>query len=281
MKDAMVKWKMVLIVLAMLMTLPLVSGGDLEPPGPPAPTMKPLNDIEPRQGIHSDMIPMTIPESGSFYLMGDIQVTDSAMSAITIDSDDVTIDLNGFSIKGPGTGTGNGIQIINGQHYNIEIKNGTVRDFGGNGIYSGYCCENAERVIGVRTIGNGDYGIQLHGDAIIKDCAVIDNDSGGIYLGAGWELGQIVTGNVVSGNDGTGIACSGPSIVTDNLVTGNNGEGISAYDSTVMGNTVSNNTLTGIALGGECLVDKNTAVWNGSPNISACASCTFGLNHAP
>ena len=281
MKPTSLKWTVVLIVLAVSMFQLPISGGDLNPPGPPAPTMKPLNEIEPRQPISSDMVPVTISESGSFYLLEDIQVTDSAMSAITINVDNVTIDLNGFTIKGPETGTGNGIQIVNGQHYNIEIKNGTVRDFGNDGIYSGYCCENALRVISVRVIGNGEYGIQLHGDAIIKDCTVIDNDSGGIYLGAGYILGQVVTGNVVSGNDGIGIACSGPSIVKENLVTGNDGEGISVADSIVMSNTVSNNTLTGIALGGDCLVDKNTAIWNGTPNIGPCGSCTFGLNHAP
>ena len=36
----------------------LVTAGDLEPPGPPAPTPKPLSEIEPREPIGS--LPVTI-----------------------------------------------------------------------------------------------------------------------------------------------------------------------------------------------------------------------------
>ena len=43
-----------------------VSAGPLTPPGPPAPTSKTLNEIEPRTPINS--LPFVIEEPGSYYL---------------------------------------------------------------------------------------------------------------------------------------------------------------------------------------------------------------------
>src|SRR4051794_37476543 len=67
---------------------------------------------------------ITISEPGSYRLTDNLVVTDANTTAIEINADDVTIDMNGFSIHGPGacapppvscipTGTGNGIHAIN------------------------------------------------------------------------------------------------------------------------------------------------------------------------
>src|SRR5437667_9194781 len=66
----------------------VVHGGPLDPPGPVAPTGKTV--------ITS--LPFTISQPGSYILNGDL--TGSSGDGITIQTDWVTIDLNGFTLFG-------------------------------------------------------------------------------------------------------------------------------------------------------------------------------------
>jgi hypothetical protein len=103
------------------------------PPGAPAPTMKSLDQIEARTPISS--APFTISTPGSYYLTQNLSV--SAGDAITIHSDNVTLDLNGYSINSsasPAAGTG---ILITGYHANIAIRNGVIKgqvEFSGAGF---------------------------------------------------------------------------------------------------------------------------------------------------
>ena len=101
----------------------LLAQGPLAPPGAPAPTMKTLDQIEPRTPISS--APFTISASGSYYLTGNLTVATG--NAITISADQVTLDLNGFSISSTHA-TGNGTAVsISGTRRNVTVKNGHLR----------------------------------------------------------------------------------------------------------------------------------------------------------
>ncbi len=76
------------------------AAGPLTPLGPPAPTMKSLDEVEARIPINSTTFIISAP--GSYYL------TENRISApdFVISASDVTLDFNGYRFEGAGGGTG-------------------------------------------------------------------------------------------------------------------------------------------------------------------------------
>ena len=104
----------------------IARAGDLEPPGPPAPTMKTLDEVESRVAIRqSDFGPtgFEISESGSYYFLENVTVPGDGIQ-VTTTAIAVTLDLNGFTLAGADVGVG-----IRATGTTFAIQNGTVRDF--------------------------------------------------------------------------------------------------------------------------------------------------------
>jgi hypothetical protein len=112
--------------------------GSLTPPGTPAPTMKSLDQIEARTPITNTASLVTISQPGSYYLTANLTV--STGDGIDINTNDVTLDLNGFTIRSTAaSATGTGILLNNGWT-DITIGNGHIRGGGtnnGSGVFSG------------------------------------------------------------------------------------------------------------------------------------------------
>jgi len=221
-------------------------------------------------------LPYTINSPGFYYIDKDLSC--SGAHGITISADDVTLDLMGFSLIGPG-GTGENYGVYMSGRANVEIRNGTVRNFPGTGIYEANTGATGNRVVNIRVRDNGGTGIFLSGRShTVKGCTAVGNTYDGIYASSG----STVTGNTCYNNDDDGIDADYGSTITGNTCYDNGDNGIYAYSgSTITGNTCRNNTDYGIHLAGDNLVDQNTATGNGTYDRNKCSSCTFGTNHMP
>lgn len=170
--------------------------GSLTPPGAPAPTMKTLQQIEPRTPISS--VPFSILNSGSYYLTDNLDV--SYGDAIFISANNVTIDLNGFTIRCFDSTNGSvGIRIDTSpfvEFHDITILNGHLAGYlffysggvysgsgFGYGIYSAGAPRNV-RIAGVTVSGCLNDGIRLNLDSSsVESCVVTTVGGNGIYAG--------------------------------------------------------------------------------------------------
>jgi hypothetical protein len=152
--------------------------------------------------------PVTIPFPGSFRLTSDLTTTDVNTTLIVVGSNQVSIDLNGFSLIGPvncsgtsltcsSSGTGDGIDANNDE--DVVIRNGTIRGMGDNGIR---VCRGA-RLENLTVAENGDRGIDaLCPGARLTDLVVRENGDDGVALGLG---SSYVTDSTVFNNGDQGV----------------------------------------------------------------------------
>jgi len=158
------------------------SQGPLSPPGPPGPTMKTLDQLdaklEKRAPITSTGPAFNVTAGGSYYLTRDLTFTGNG---IVITADNVTIDLNGFSLIGTGAGAGNGI-AVSGAHKNVVIHNGTIRAFGGVGVQMGTASRSS--LENLRVVDNKGAGAQLGPGDTIFHCRFDTNGSAGLLASA-------------------------------------------------------------------------------------------------
>jgi len=124
-------------------------------------------------GTKITSLPYTINEPGFYYLGKNLTTTGDG---IYVNASDVTIDLMGFKLQGPGTfSTARGISFGNDVR-NVEIRNGTLRSWhyaigkdGDNSLH------NDLRIINVRILFPF-YGISLNNsyNLLIKGCTISD-----------------------------------------------------------------------------------------------------------
>src|SRR5450432_1415795 len=124
--------------------------GSLTPPAAPTPTMKSLDQIEPRTLITG--LPFTISSPGSYVLVGN-PIGASGSNGITVNADDVSIDLNGFEMVSGG-GTSSGI-VINGVHTNVTVRNGTLLFWATGGVTTASSSNTEVHVENLRVISCG------------------------------------------------------------------------------------------------------------------------------
>ncbi len=280
---------------AFLLLPPVLFGqGSLTPPGAPAATMRTLDQVEPRriisQPISPATLPITITAEGSYYLTTNIVApAGHTDSGIIVNASNVTIDLNGFELAGV-TGSVSGISVGVGSS-NITVRNGTIRNWGSNGIDG---VGNARmRIESVRAISNGGTGFFLDAGTVALNCTTFGNGSSGIVTSAH----SLIRDCEASANGVFGFNAGSGSVVQGCAANGNTSTGIKIFDagtittcsvsaSGINGTTTAN--IDGIVITKNCSVSGTTSNGNtglglrvsasGSGNGAVITGSTFNLN---
>lgn len=204
--------------------------------------------------------PVTITQSGSYHLTSNLSVPLN-VTAIQIDSINVTLDLEGFIVSGPNVCTGYattgctvtaGNSGISSGQYLVVVRNGSVTGMGGDCIHLDGPSSTVERV---RILSCGGTGVLLSGTG-----RVTESFSGGNY-GNGISLGD---GGSAEGNESRANRLSGISTFGTRLSSG------------IFGNRVFDNGLGGISVtpGPGTLVGRNVVSANASSSITGGAIST-------
>jgi hypothetical protein len=260
----------------------LLAQGSLTPPGAPAPTMKSLDQIEPRTPISS--LPFGVNSSGSYYLTTNLVATPGAIS---IFAENVTLDLNGFTIDGLSNAP---FAVIVYSGKNLTVRNGTIRGFSSGGTAvdgrSTICrFEGVQLTMNAGTglwcgVGSSFFNcsfssniaaqaISVSGGAcVVENCTFVGNNIP-MQLGAG----SVVSSCTLSNNSGT--ASLGPgSKMTGCTMVGNNNTGLVTGDGCVVLDCVARgNSFYGLAVGNGCTIKDCIAEQNAQRGISCKSNC--------
>lgn len=276
--------------------------GSLSPPGAPAPTMKTLAQIEPRTPLAT--LPVTLTNAGSYYLTTNL-VGAPGQNGITINADQVTLDLNGFALLGAG-GSLNALHAPAARR-NIVVRNGTIRGWAqaavaltnSTGVVlehlrveangSGLLAGDQSVVRSCVVIGNTNLaGIRVGHGAVVEDCLVISNAFQGVLAGDRAQVRRcsaLANGRV--GNDGI---ATGRGALVEQCVASDNGDpngsqggGIAVEEgSTVIGCTTMSNAVEGIFASFDSVVRDSASRGNGvgisTTGSALIRNCTTALN---
>ena len=282
-----------------ILALPLFAFGQgtLTPPGAPAPTMKTLQQIEPRidlQNAPASAVTTTdenyhfiITQPGSYFLSASLEA--SKKHGIQINAEGVTLDLNGFEISHI-SGGGNGIEIPATSH-RASIRRGSIKgfDYGINSLFASgnaRACEFRNLAVSSCSIA----GILTGEGAVLESCRAHGNSGDyGIFAGGGSSLA-----NCTATNNSTTYAirtAAGSSLT--NCTASNNtarygiftGTGCSLSNCSASANTSADTTSAGIGVSSGSTISHCTSHENattaGTPTFSTgmgfdlASSCTI------
>ena len=192
------------------------SSAPTKPPPPPAPGPVAINTCQ------------TITQSGSYVLTGNLTDTGTPSSTcILLQANDVTIDLAGFTITGPGnTGDTFGISDGSGQAapplHGIHIRNGVIQGFN-----LGVDLKTSTNVIVEDMRVHDSVAGIFVGQGLVRNNVVQVTVGFGIFLGPGLnsspgQPGSIASGNTVIATQSAqqGIAETCPALLIGNIVSG-------------------------------------------------------------
>jgi len=132
-----------------------------------------------------------ILKSGSYFLAANIVSLLVGNSVISINANNVTINLNGFTISGPG-GAGTAIAINALGDSGVTIVNGVITRIPGAGIVLG-------------------------SNSIVSGVQIVNNNGDGIDCGTNC----LIAGDIVTGNNGVGLNFTDGSSGYQNDILGN------------------------------------------------------------
>ncbi len=214
----------------------------------------------PTPGTRITSLPCTITTPGYYYLTQNFSFSGS--TAITVNCNDVTIDLMGFVLSGTTAGIS-----LNGN--NVEVRNGTITGW----IYALFGSGINQRAIGVRAVGNYN-GILLGRNSLIQGCTAtpgIDNTGWALKVTGGTIDGCTVM-NFAPADTPYGVLYTGDAggTISNNVVIDcSGGEAIKGCGPTTISNNFVKNCLTAISNdGGGSIVGNVVEANSGQTGIA-------------
>ena len=307
----------IISAVALLLTGTLLFAGPLNPPvGPVASTAKTLFEVQPRIAVNATNTPgdtesvfeITLP--GSYYLTGNVTGV-NGKHGIKI-AGAATLDLNGFEV----VGVGGSLDGVRSMGPSCVIINGSIRNWGGNGLATFASAVRVERVQSCfnrengfggspgstfthcTATGNGLSGFGVATAVTIASCTANDNTSEGIYAGQGSTIidcraisngengillgfGCTVTNCIANYNSLDGIRASNGTTIAGCSTSFNDGNGIFAFSGiTISRCTMYLNSLSGIDASGSCTIEDCIARSNVIDGIQCTSSCVVRNNIA-
>ena len=160
-------------------------------------------------------LPFTITASGFYFLKTNLTLDTPGVDGIVVKANMVGIDCFGFSIQGPGEGSGHGV-VQSPTNRLFMLANTTLIGWRGEGKYAVYAEGGADRMENVKSIGNSK-GIFCGDSSTILSCVVQSNvvqDAGyGIDADHGSQVMDCEVSDVAGQTDGYGIRVGASSIV--------------------------------------------------------------------
>jgi hypothetical protein len=218
---------------SLLLPVAALSQGSLTPPGAPAPTMKTLQQVEPRTDVLTlppgTFAQYVISTPGSYYLTTNILGIPSASKVgILIQANNVTLDLNGFALIGNGS-LYSGIWLTTpslvGGATNVAVFNGTVTGWYNAGVYT----DGSENCRFERLIlsNNGLEGLRGASDSQLLNCLVQTNGTHGLYAGISVGSRCYVFNNNCNANSEGIVATGDYNRIDSNHLVNNGSDGLS------------------------------------------------------
>jgi hypothetical protein len=225
--------------------------------------------------------PVEIVSPGSYRLTSNLVIPDPNTTGLLVQDNDVTVDLNGFSIVrvgcagavvscAPANGVGDGVNAVGFRR--TTVTNGSVIGMGGEGVELGESSHATKlriswnrgdgidlgsnsRISGNTVLENEGFGVDTAG-SVVLDNVIVGNGSIGINGG----VGMVIESNAIERNGATGIVVVGGSMIRSNSVRDNAGAGIQGGSGSNISDNLANlNDDDGIITGSNCLVARNVA----------------------
>lgn len=245
-----------------LVAASIAVGGPINPPaGPVASTPGP----EPRIAVNATNTPgdansvFRISTAGSYYLTGNI-TGEAAKHGVEIGASGVTLDLNGFDVVGVANSL-DGVNATAGLR-NITVRNGSVRNWGDDGIDLSTSLSVMTRVEAVHSSGNAADGIRSGVGGLVVNCHASYNGEDGI------SSALTVLGCVARNNTRFGISISTGGVVADSAAFDNTDYGIYALNGCTITGCTSRSNGDGIIAFGDSLIKNCTSIGNAGDRIN-------------
>jgi hypothetical protein len=254
-----------------------------------------------RWEVAQSSIPLTITNAGSYVLTENVTGV-SGTNGITILASEVTIDLNGFVLRGV-PGTGDGIHAPTNLPLNsITVRNGTVRDWGRNGIELGGVTNTTLARLAIYR--NADGGANAGFNSVVEEIRAFHNGGspGPVPVftnvlghGIAMENGSTVRRSLSWRNSSHGVVAHSASSMSDCILWGNGHDGFHGSHASVVRGVVAARNSEGIEVdsgssiadsvaalnqedGIRCKRDTNLVSIAGAVAIAGCVSSGNGDN---